>query len=281
MWLYESLTEIDMKINKALQKAKRSIMGSDTIELRGKASINAAGQLAIKADVQAEGSFLKTLIDEGLSGTLYSEESGVLSFGNPREGDEKSVILLLDPLDGSQNYLKGIPFGCISVAYGAYKESPILSDLDTGVIMNLYQLDEFFVRRGRGAYKNGENLVSFEARNLPPFDQRPIQISYYAYGDLASQYAFDFQEYYSLRSLGSAAWELALATESRNDAFVDLRGVLKAHDFAAARLIINELGGELRFFNIDSQDIENIPLDDFKQGYAIIASLDTEFLTYL
>ncbi|MHA2251939.1 MAG: inositol monophosphatase family protein, partial [Candidatus Kariarchaeaceae archaeon] len=118
MWLYENFDDIDLKINKALFRSKKSIMTANRSELLEKLNVNAAGQIAIKADVIAEREFLNTLVDQDLSGVLYSEESGVKKFGNPEEHPDTSIILLLDPLDGSQNFVKGLPFGCISVAYG-------------------------------------------------------------------------------------------------------------------------------------------------------------------
>ena len=283
MHLYESVNETDLKVNKALHKAKRSIMNFNAVrspELRDKVQINAAGQEAIAADILSETIFLKTLIDEGLSGTLYSEESGVKAFGDPEVGDDQSIILLLDPLDGSANYMKGIPFGCISVAYGAYETDPVLSDLTTASIMGLYTEEEFFAEKGFGAHKNGLALQGLN-QETANFDRNSTQLSYYAYGSKASKYYFDFQSKYSLRSLGSAAWELALVAEKRNDAFVDLRGVLKCHDFAAAKLILEEVGGKLQFLNISQKETDYLPLNDFRTGYAVVGALDNSFLNYL
>ncbi|MHA2254018.1 MAG: inositol monophosphatase family protein, partial [Candidatus Kariarchaeaceae archaeon] len=94
-----------------------------------------------------------------------------------------------------------------------------------------------------------------------------------AYGSKAARYFFDFQEIYSLRSLGSAAWELALVANDRNDAFADIRGVLKAHDFAAARIVLEESGGRFDLLSSNGYNKpENIPIDDFTSGYSIIAS---------
>ena len=210
MWLHESIDEVDLKVNKAIIKAKRSITKSSHQDLTVKSYINAAGQEAIAADLLSEKIFLKTLVDEGFSGTLYSEESGIKYFGDPEEGDPASIILLLDPLDGSQNYVKSIPIGCISVAYGKYKQSPHLNDLTHAAVMNLYNNELYFSSKGNGAFMNAVKLPNYNDLKLPPFRDRDIHISYYAYGANASRYSFDFQDIYTLRSLGSAAWELAM-----------------------------------------------------------------------
>jgi len=281
MWLYESVTEVDLKINKAIHKAKHSIMQHQTPDLRENANINAAGQQAIGADVLAESTFLKALENEGIAGTMYSEESGVKQFGKPEQDDPNSIVCILDPLDGSANYLKGIPFGCISLSYGPYQKDPLLRDMQTSSVVSLYSDEEFYAHKGDGAYKNGMKLKSFDELHLPSFDERTIQLSYYAYGSKASQYYYEFEDKYSLRSLGSAAWELALVAENRNDAFVDIRGVLKTHDFAGAKLILEELGGELKFLELTEKEVLDIPLDNFTDGYSVIGSLDHELLEYL
>jgi len=282
MWLYESITEVDLKINKALHKAKRSIMKYNAPRSNQQVDnvmINAAGQHAIAADLHSEEIFLKTLIGEGISGTMYSEESGVKHFGDPSVDDPLSIVCLLDPLDGSANYLKGIPFGCISIAYGAYLPDPVLKDLTTASVMSLYTDEEYFADRGYGSYKNGRLLQP--AKSSQDYKDQMMQLSYYAYDSKSSSYYLDFHDNYSLRSLGSAAWELALVAENRNDAFVDLRGVLKTHDFAGARLILEEIGGSLRFLNIDQEESNYLPLDNFRAGYSVVGALDPHLLDYL
>jgi myo-inositol-1(or 4)-monophosphatase len=243
------------------------------------ANQNAAGQQAIVADVVAEREFVQTLISQNLHGVLYSEESGVEQFGNPTENDDSSIILMLDPLDGSQNFLKGISFGCISVAYGAYADDPRLSNLDRAAILNLYADDLFTAKNGSGAYFNGQKITGkFQSGSPKPRGQ----ISYYTYGIKPMDKIEDFMSKYSLRSLGSAAWELALIAIDRNDAFVDVRRVLKVHDYAAARIILEEVEGIFLFLPTNGPTTpDEIPLTDFKAGYSIIASKDSALVDTL
>lgn len=277
LWLYDSIDSIDLKVNKALLKAKQSIMKNNRTNLLNKAKINAAGQEAIVADLLAESEFLKSLEGQNLNGVLYSEESGVQRFGSPELKTDTSIILLLDPLDGSQNYLKGLPFGCISVAYGKYIDNPHLGNLTKASILNLYADEIFFAEKGAGAYFNREKISNELSQKQ--VRQNSIQISYYAYGSKAARYYFDFQEIYHLRSLGSAAWELACVANDRIDAFADIRGVLKAHDFAAAKIILEEVGGKFTFLEINGYETPNdIPINDFTTGYSIIASKNMKLL---
>ena len=123
-----------------------------------------------------------------------------------------------------------------------------------------------------GAWFNGDPIVEVQSK----FDPNNIHMSYYGYGSIAKQYFFDFQEKYALRSLGSAAWELALVATGTNDAFADIRGVLKAHDFAAAKIIIESVGGYFSFLPINGKT--EVKLDDFKQGYSVLASIYPKFM---
>ncbi|MCY3413787.1 MAG: hypothetical protein INQ03_19240 [Candidatus Heimdallarchaeota archaeon] len=277
MWLYIETEQVDLKINKALNKAKQAIMGNNNRLMRKKEYINVSGQMAIRADIESETTFIKTLELEGLSGVLFSEESGEKHFGKGVDAED-AIVLLLDPLDGSQNYMKGLPIGCISVAYGKYVENATLATLSRAAILNLYSDDLFFAVEGVGAWFNGEPIQMNKGDQI--LDNELSQISFYAYGEVAKRYFFDFQEKHSLRSLGSAAWELALTVIGINDAYIDLRGVLRAHDFMASKIIIESVGGSFKFVD-ESVDISTIKLDTFKEGYAVVSSYHPGFVDYL
>ena len=123
---------------------------------------------------------------------------------------------------------------------------------------------------------NGDEL------NLQEYDRKehipPFQISYYAYGKKGSEFYMNEQDHYAFRSMGSAAWELAMVSDVRNDAYVDLRNVLKAHDLAAAKIIIEESMGYFKFLRHDKfKDENSITLGDFKSGFSVLAT-NNEFL---
>lgn len=276
MLLNESFDETDLKVNKAMIRAKREITERSTHSMRSKSTINAAGQTSINADLISEKIFLKTLISENLHGVLYSEESGVLEFGQPKENRKHSIILMLDPLDGSQNYIKGLPIGCMSVGYGTYTEDPTLGNLNTAMVMNLYKNDLLFGKRGEGSYYNGNRIQQTQI-SLENQKNAPLIMSYYYYSKLIKNESNSIIQNYSTRSLGSSAWELALVTVGKSDAYIDIRGVLKAHDFCGVKLILEELGGKFSFVVPPKYEkAEKIPLNDFKTGYSIVACTNSQ-----
>ena len=279
MWLNQSFNETDLKVHKAMIRAKREITERATHIMRTKSTVNAAGQTSINADLISEKIFLNTLINEKLHGVLYSEESGVLEFGHPRENKDNSIVLMLDPLDGSQNYLKGLPIGCMSVGYGNYIENPTLGDLNTAIVMNLYKDDMLFGKLNEGSYYNGKKIQKPEISLTDKVN--PLIISYYYYTKHINQNN-GFTRHYSTRSLGSSAWELALVAIGKSDAYIDIRGVLKAHDYCAAKLILEEIGGKFTFVVPPKYGTaEKIPLNDFKTGYSIVASSNSQLTDQL
>lgn len=108
----------------------------------------AAGDKTLLADRKAEEELLSVLLQvEGLR--VLSEETG-------HRGDAKSrLIAVVDPLDGSANFERGIPFYCTSVAIA---DGPTLQDVFFGIVRNLVTGDVYLSERGKGAMKNRETI---------------------------------------------------------------------------------------------------------------------------
>ncbi len=94
---------------------------------------------------------------DGESFTLISEELGVRKFG---DGEK---IVLVDPIDGSNNAKSGMPFFASSLAL---LSGDRLSDLAVGYVVNLAVGDEFWAVRARGAYKNGRRIRTSAAEGI-------------------------------------------------------------------------------------------------------------------
>ncbi|RMG19969.1 MAG: hypothetical protein D6732_29280 [Methanobacteriota archaeon] len=252
----------------AMQQAKNALIFPTSSLQDPIPSTNAAGQKQIRADVVAEEVFFQHLLAFGLNGTLYSEESGIRIFGDPDAED--ALILLLDPLDGSKNYQKGKKVGCISLAFGSATSNPTLADLHGGIVLNLYDDEIYTAIRGRGVRKNGLPYT----HPLPQESNNKINI--YSYDKRVKRFLKLFNGQYTFKSLGSVAWELVLAITRNIDMFLDLRGKVKVHDFAASKLIAEEAGCHFRIIGdfVDSQ----IPIDNFSKGYSIAASCDEELM---
>ncbi len=266
------LWETEKKLLSAMGQSKKILTEHKGMGLKDYLdSTNASGQRQIRADVISEEVFYDALIKQGLNGILYSEESGVKPFGNPYADD--SLNILLDPLDGSNNYQNGVPIGCISVAYGLKRghKHPSLADLVGGIVLDLYNNEYFSAIKGVGVWKNGRKF------KLPICPYPPTyKINVYAYDQRIKTFFKDFRGQYTFKSLGSVAWELIMTVKQEIDLFVDLRGRVKVHDFAAAKIILEEAGCVFQLFEPVNE--AEVPLSDFESGYRILASCDLDLI---
>jgi myo-inositol-1(or 4)-monophosphatase len=191
----------------------------------------AGGDKTFPVDKWAEDivlSALEKVHREGERFTLISEEAGIRTFG------EGALIVLVDPIDGSNNAKSGVPFFATSLAL---LDGERLSDLQIGYIANLAAGDEFWAVRGQGAYKNGSLLRTPETQDLV--------IAAYE----ASTPGEDIPRILSLltavkrtRCFGSTALDLAYLASGAVSVFATATAS-RAFDYAAGMLILEEAHG--------------------------------------
>ncbi len=182
----------------------------------------------------------------GESFTLISEEMGIQKFG------ESSKIVLVDPIDGSNNAKSGIPFFSTSLAL---LSGTTLDTLAVGYVINLAVGDEFWALRGNGAYKNGARIRTSATPG----------ITIVAYE--ASSPASDIPRIMPLiaqakrtRCFGSTALDLSYLASGSLSVFAAATAS-RAFDYAAGMLILEEAEGVIT-------DIEGRALD------RVVAGLD-------
>ena len=218
----------------AAREARRAVSGLEGTDKKAVAlGIGASGDVTLLADRKAEDAVLKVLLrSEGLR--VLSEEAG--SVGDPGCLDTAVV----DPLDGSSNFSKGLPFYCCSVAVAT---GPALKDVAAATVVNLVNGDTYCAARGEGASKNGSKISA----------SKETKLSKAALGVDMSRVSR--QEAASLAGLissakrvvhyGANALELCLLAEGKLDGFVDLRGRMRVTDIAGGYLIAKEAGAKI------------------------------------
>ncbi|MCI4369488.1 MAG: hypothetical protein L3K09_08005, partial [Thermoplasmata archaeon] len=164
-----------------------------------------------------------------------------------RGGDR---LLVMDPIDGSHNALRALPFSTVSLALG----SKDLSGVDVGIVQDLSSGTSYWASRGGGAFRDGRPIRTrpWEARSEMFFvnlgrHSTPRSVA------LASKGR-------RIRSLGCASLEVALVAQGGADAYLfendtELRN-LRVTDIAAAYRILVEAGGGMC-------DAQLEPLDHF------------------
>lgn len=183
-----------------------------------------------EVDIKAEQVIIKTIRKAYPEHGILAEESGV------HEGDGQSVWII-DPLDGTSNYLHGFPFFSVSIAL------QVKGRIEHGVIYDPLRHECFAASRGRGARLNDRRIrvskqtqlsSSIIGTGFPARDATLCQRYLPTFEALAGKCS-------GVRRTGSAALDLAYVASARLDGFWELG--LRPWDVAAGSLLIREAGG--------------------------------------
>ena len=197
----------------------------------------AGGDQMKLVDLAAEKAIVEILLKNQLSFTLVSEESGVKEFGDsPQE-----YYITSDPIDGTTNLVRGLPFYCTSIAVS---NKPKLSQVFAGIVSDLHHGTTYTATKGNGAQRNGEKISTSTTSTL---DDAIIglDLNSYKVKEIAPRLSELIQNTKHIRHFGANALELCFVAEGLTDAFVDIRGKLRATDVAAGFLILKEAGGTI------------------------------------
>lgn len=191
------------------------------------------GDFVSSADKAAERILIQELVKSRPDYSFLTEETGVLL------GKNTEVRWVIDPLDGTSNFLHGIPHFCISI--GLQKKDEVLA----AVIFDPIKDELFWAEKGGGAYLNQRRLRVSGRRDLAealvgaesPFGTFGDKEKYMEImGKVLSKTA-------GARGMGSAALALAYVAAGRYDLFFGHR--LSPWDIAAGMLLVQEAGGKV------------------------------------
>jgi myo-inositol-1(or 4)-monophosphatase len=197
----------------------------------------AGGDQMKKIDLIAEKSLIEILEKNEASCTLISEESGIKKIGQkPSE-----YFLTTDPIDGTTNAIRGLPFVATSLATSKTKN---ISDIDTALVSDILHNTTYTATRGQGAYRNEQKISSSTTSSL---EEAVIgmDLGTPKKKELTPHFIALLQKTKHLRHLGANALEICYVADGTTDAFIDIRGKLRVTDMAAAYLILLEAGGTM------------------------------------
>ena len=190
---------------------------------------------------------LERLHREGVDFTLLSEELGERRYG---EGAD-ALWVVVDPIDGSVNAKRGIPFFALSIAVAG---GPRMRDVVFGFVADLGTGEEWTARRGAGARLDGEPLRG-------PGPKEPIEILDFeaTTTERVAEQAPSMRDFAArLRVMGSLALSLCHLAAGRVDAVCSLKAC-RSVDVAAAQLLVRERGFSLEL--PDDPPFDEAPLD--------------------
>jgi len=187
--------------------------------------------------------------------TIVSEEVG-------RLGDWRTVVVV-DPIDGSLNAKRGLPFFSVSIAVA---DGERMGDVHFGYVYDFGANEEWIAQRGAVPTVNGVPLT------LPPKERIEILAFEATRADLIARDAPKVADLaYRLRIMGSLALSLCQLASGRIDAVCSLKGA-RSVDIAAAQLFVRELGYAIELFD-DPRDFTEAELD--LEGRSRIAAAGT------
>lgn len=220
------------EMSRAVSEAIRSYEGSpDGDEVVG---MGADGTPTKRIDRVAEECVLECLGGTDLCGCVISEEAGRVRVG------EGEGTIFLDPIDGTHNAVRGIPFYAISIALS------IAGTIRKGYVRDLAHGEVFTGELENGAFLDGKEIHVSRTASL-----RGCAMSIYGRKFDPNRIFALGQKVRRWRLFGASALELCYVAAGRIDGFIDLRETLRVTDAAAGMLICTEAGGRVTDANGD------------------------------
>ena len=190
-----------------------------------------------QVDVASERVILQTLLEAFPGHCVRSEESE-----QPHGAVGSDHVWIVDPLDGTANFIHGYPAYAVSIALS------VRGRIEHGVVLDAVNGDLFHASVGRGAWRNDHRLQVAKRSDLNgallgtscPYRPGP------AFASSMKMLADVMGRVAGIRRSGSAALDLAWAAAGRTDGCFDLG--LNAWDVAAGSLLVTEAGGQVGNF---------------------------------
>jgi myo-inositol-1(or 4)-monophosphatase len=198
-------------------------------------------------DAAVEAVVVERLRASGESFTLVSEELGIERIG----GGDAGTVVVLDPIDGSLNAKRGIPYFSLSVAVA---DGPAMGDVRFGYVYDFGTGEEWTAVQGEGARLDGRPLGA----ERPKERIEVLAFEATLTSSVAEKAASVVGLAYRLRIMGSLALSLCHLAAGRIDGVCSLKPA-RSVDIAAAQLLVRECGLAIDLW--ETPPFEDAPLD--------------------
>ncbi|MDA7596866.1 inositol monophosphatase [Candidatus Pelagibacter sp.] len=217
---------------KAAEKASKSIIRDFGEVEKLQVSQKGPHDFVTKTDRHVEKILIEELSKTKKNYSFLSEETGVI------KNKDKENFWIIDPIDGTTNFLHGIPHFAISIAHKSKDE------LLSGLIFDPIKDEMFFAEKNKGSFLNNQRLRVSKKNSL-----EECLFS-------SNQEGVKFSNL-NIRCSGSAALDLAYVASGRLDGY--FQNKINLWDIAAGALMVKEAGGvvnDLNKFDISNIDIK-------------------------
>lgn len=236
--LLASIEKISREVGQFLIKEQFKIHESE-IEFKGRSN-----DMVSRADKEAERRFVEYL-------SKLLPEAGFMAEEGTRSKKGREFNWIIDPLDGTTNYLHGLPFFCTSIAL-QQNDALVL-----GVIYDPTRGECFTAEKGKGASLNRKPIHVSQHKSL----RQSLVAMGFPYNSLDRQAEYltilstVISNSRGMRRLGSAALDMAYVACGRFDAFYEYG--LHPWDVAAGAVLVSEAGGQVSDFKDENTFMEN------------------------
>ncbi|MGV9168500.1 MAG: inositol monophosphatase family protein [Promethearchaeia archaeon] len=212
---------------------------------------NPFGDQTLALDKETEDIVINVLQESDTTFSIMTEEQGIVEQDN-----QPDYIAIVDPIDGSANLERGIPFCSIGISVLPYGESLTTDDLEVSIIQSYFTNETYVARKGKGVTLNG--------KQIRPREKSPIAETIISY-DTKKQWDEEFsaaslrvlKNVFDMRRSASNLLDLCWTAAGGLDAMLDLRGVLPIVHVSGTHMV-TEAGG----FVIDFQGSRlKLPID--------------------
>jgi len=209
---------------KASEKASKILIRDFGEVEKLQVSLKGPNNFVTNADRKVEEIIIKELEKSKKNFSILTEESGFI------EKQDKDNFWIIDPIDGTTNFLNGVPHFCISIALLINKQ------IVAGVIYDPIKDEIFYAEKDGGAYLNNKS-IRVSKKNI---------ISECLYG---ANFRKNLPEDLIIRNTGSAALDLAYVSSGRFDGCLERN--VNLWDIAAGTVLIKEAGGIVDKFELN------------------------------
>ncbi len=239
-----SSANINVMVKACRKAAKILIRDFGEIE-KLQVSRKGPGDFVTNADKKVEKILIEELMKARPDYSILSEETGQIK-------NDESSKWIIDPIDGTANFLHGVPHFAISI--GLEKDKEIIC----GIIYDPIKDEMFLAEKGNGSYLNNQRIRVSARSKLkdcmiftggPKFDSEDKDLTIKEYNNFSSKVLVP------IRKLGSASLDMAYVAAGRCDGFWQRN--LNYWDIAAGIILVKESGGFVTDFNGENEYIQN------------------------
>lgn len=221
----EELKFLAIKICDAVSSKVKKASVSDFYKFGNTVGLGADGTVTKYIDKFSEDIVLDIIKKSKLKVNILSEEIGFID-------NNGEYTFVLDPIDGTRNAVRGIPFYSVSIGVGKTG----LSDIEYGIVKNISTGDVYTAEKKHGAFLNNKHIAIPEVPCKEMLSSLTLGVNY-------DNLTISLAKKDKVRSLGCASLEMCMVATGALDYYIVGREYIRVIDIAASTLIVREAGG--------------------------------------